>query len=50
MMGEYRRKVDNFIKHLIKLLSLSTIYPVENMMVAALAAGEGWHNYHVSAY
>lgn len=24
----------------------STIYPVESWFVAALAAGEGWHNYH----
>lgn len=22
------------------------MFPVENMFVAALAAGEGWHNYH----
>jgi fatty-acid desaturase len=27
-------------------LIFSTIFPVENMFVAALAAGEGWHNYH----
>lgn len=24
-----------------------TIYPVESWFVSALAAGEGWHNYHV---
>lgn len=26
--------------------SFSSMFPVENMFVAALAAGEGWHNYH----
>ena len=28
------------------IYSFSSMFPVENMFVAALAAGEGWHNYH----
>lgn len=35
-----------FLRLIKTLLLSSTIYPVESKFVAALTAGEGWHNYH----
>lgn len=39
--------LEKVMLEIYSVLFCSTIFPVESMFVAALAAGEGWHNYHV---